>query len=129
MKTIKKSQLINNGTALANLFWLMLRGECGGFGNEDPDIYDNKLNCYSQAGNVIYTFNNDGSVDVEYGDDFKHNELYNIFGEEYDKHSFEELDEYYPEYYDSYKDLLNSADGWFYNLDLNISIKELLELE
>ena len=129
MKTIKKSQLIDNGVAVANLFWLCLRGECGPFGNENPDINRNKLTCYSQTGKVTYTFYNDGSVDVEYGDDFKHNELYNFFGEEYDKHSFEELDEYYPEYYESIDDLLKSGDGWFYNLDLNMTIKELLELE
>lgn len=129
MKTIKKSQLINNGTALANLFWLMLRGECGPFGNEDPDINKNKLTCYSQTGKIAYTFYNDGSVDVEYGDDFKRNELHNFFNNEWDKHSFEELDEYYPEYYESIDDLLKSGDGWFSEINTRMRIKELLELE
>lgn len=75
-------------------------GDCGPMGGKSPYLDDNKVGLYSQAGTSWYTFNDDGSVDVDYSDMD-------------DEDAAEE-----PIHYNSVLELIDDGDdGWFAYFD------------
>ena len=112
------------GQKLAALVYLVFSGECGGCGNEDPYLktyhhVDDTVGLHSQMGVRWYTFNDDGSIDIELGEDYIANAKYEI--EDWNEDDYETL------HYDSFKDLLKSDDGWFYDMSINLTVKDLID--
>ena len=93
-KKIKETSI---GERIAKLVSEEFAGQCGPFGEEDPILKGNKMGLYSQNATIWYTFNDDGSIDVDYSEDD------------------EDLESTMPTHYASLKDLFLSADGWFYS--------------
>lgn len=105
------------GEKLAMLFYLLFTGECGAFGREDPILKGNCLGLYSQSGTTYYIFNDDGSIRV-YWDENAIRDL-----ESQGINPAEDL----PFIYDSLEDLLNSDDLWWYELSMNLTVRDLLK--
>ena len=93
---------MTRGERLATFFTLLFHHECGPFGGEDPILENNTMTLYSQMGDQVYTFNNDGSVEVIMADDAK------------------------PIHYEYVKDLLYSDDDWFMYIEAEL-IERVLE--
>ena len=109
----------SNGEKIAKLFAKALKGECGPFGGEDPELNGNKLTLTSQGPDETWIFNDDGSVDMaEDEEEFvSHANL-----DDYGCEDEEELRDYYKEisHFDTIRDLLNSGLGWFNYIDEDI---------
>lgn len=109
---------LSRGEQIAKMVATLFKGQVGPFGGEDPTLKGNVLILDSQATpGDTYTFNDDGSIDVEV--------YYSGLDEDDDGMS------YY--HYDCFRDLLDSGDGWFYDLSkreasiVEDEIKELFE--
>ena len=99
-KRIIKDKLIeikekSIGEKIAKLVSDEFAGECGPFGEENPILKGNRMGLYSQNPTIWYTFNDDGSIDVDYSEDD------------------EDLESTEPTHYTNLKDLFLSDDGWF----------------
>ena len=90
----------NKGEMIAKVIAKEFEGKCGPFSEEDPKLEGNRVGLYSQNPTEWYTFNSDGSVDVEFEGP--------IEGEDdYDG----------PTHFDTVKDLLTSDLLWFWDIE------------
>lgn len=107
------------GKQLATLFYNLFIAECGPFGGEDPYLDENSLGLHSQSGTTWYTFNDDGSVDIDWD---------NAAKRELECEGFDDPYEQIQTHYDTVGELMNSDDGWWVDIEyeLNTTISRLL---
>lgn len=114
-----KEEVESKGVQIAKIVADLFKGECGPFAGEDPIINGNSICLYSQAtAGDEYTFNDDGSIDVD---------------SQYEGPEEEEEDEdgYTHYHYNSFRELTESGDGWFYDIDsrtINIVEDQIKEI-
>ena len=107
------------GERAAVLFFLLLKGQSGPFGGEDPMISGSTVTLESQMGQFYYTFHDDGSVKVTW-DDMAQRELDEMWeDDEYESPTFLE--------YGSIHEMLQQDEsGWLDDIDENLTVGELL---
>ncbi len=113
-KDIKVEDVQNKGEQIVKVLAEALKGECGPFGGENPELKGNKLGLYSQAPTEWFVFNEDGSVDFE--------NLEELINDDPDNWSVDDEDDKTiviseNKHFDSVKDLLHSDLLWFEYLD------------
>ena len=110
--------MISNGNILAILVAKGFEKCVGPFGGEDPIVKGNEIILKSQAPGCGYRFNDDGSIDCFYPDDYA---MY-FFLTEDGGYSEEEAREYllHPAHYNSLMELVeDETDGWFTYFDFH----------
>lgn len=114
----------SKGSLIAQTVAKEFKGQVGPFGDEDPKINGNELTLYSQGGEDIFRFNDDGSIDFVNVEEAVHEWVDDGEIEE------DEVEDYIKEYshFNSLEDLVSSGLSWFTYLSKQTQrkVKEIL---
>ena len=113
----------SKGEMIAEIIAKSLKGQCGPFGGEDPEVNRNEVTLYSQSAPETYRFNDDGSVDFVNIEEAVDSWIDDNIIEEDDRDYM--ISEY--KHFDSINDLLSAGSSWFDNIKKKDKIKILAQ--